>query len=135
MSYKHLSRNERRKITLMLRHKVSIREISRKLNRSASTMNREVKRNMQNNQYKADKAHSSYIENRSKCHRKKLYENTQIADYVSEKLMSTWSPEQIAGRMKLEGFLNPIPSASIYRWLDEELLPRGGTIEISLAPV
>lgn len=87
-------------------------------------MNREVKRNMQNNQYKADKAHSSYIENRSKCHRKKLYENTQIADYVSEKLMSTWSPEQIAGRMKLEGFLNPIPSASIYRWLDEELLPR-----------
>ena len=63
MSYKHLSRNERRKIALMLRHKVSIREISRKLNRSASTMNREVKRNMQNNQYKADKAHSSYIEN------------------------------------------------------------------------
>ncbi|MFR1510296.1 MAG: helix-turn-helix domain-containing protein [Acutalibacteraceae bacterium] len=76
MSYKHLSRNERRKITLMLLHKVSIREISRKLNRSASTMNREVKRNMQNNQYKADKAHSSYIENRSKCHRKKLYGNT-----------------------------------------------------------
>ena len=29
--------------------------------------------------------------------------------------MSTWSPEQIAGRMKLEGFLNPISSASIYR--------------------
>ena len=29
--------------------------------------------------------------------------------------MSTWSPEQIAGRMKLEGFLNPVSSTSIYR--------------------
>ena len=124
MSYKHLSRNERGKIALMLRHKVSIREISRKLNRSASTISREVKRNMQNNQYKADKAHSSYVENRSKCHRKKLYENIQIVDYVSEKLMSTWSPEQIVGRIKLEGFLNPVSFTSIYRWLDEGLLPR-----------
>ena len=38
--------------------------------------------------------------------------------------MPTWSPEQIAGRMKVEGFLNPISSASIYRWLDEGLRPR-----------
>ena len=124
MSYKHLSGNERGKIALMLRHKVLIREISRKLNRSASTISREVKRNMQNNQYKADKAHSSYVESRSKCHRKKLYENIQIVDYVSEKLISTWSPEQIAGRIKMEVFLKPVSFTSIYRWLDEGLLPR-----------
>ena len=74
---------------------------------------------MQNNQYKADKAHSSYIENWSKCLRKKLYENTQIADYVSEKLMSTWSPEQIAGRMKLEGFFKSNIFCQYLSMLDE----------------
>ena len=56
--------------------------------------------------------------------RHKVSEKIQIVDYVSEKLMSTWSPEQIAGRIKLEVFLNPVSFTSIYRWLDEGLLPR-----------
>lgn len=38
--------------------------------------------------------------------------------------MICWSPEQIAGRMKIEKMPKTVSFSSIYRWLNEGLLPR-----------
>lgn len=45
MSYKHISRKERGKIAYFYNQKLSIREIAQRLDRSPSTVSREIKRN------------------------------------------------------------------------------------------
>ena len=127
MPYHHLSRIERGKIALMFRHKVKVREIARLLDRSPSTISREIARNRKDNSYQADAAQSQYYDRRTTCHRKRLYENEMLLCYVTEKLLLTWSPEQIAGRMPLDYKRNKamrVSFASIYRWLNTGLLPR-----------
>lgn len=127
MAYHHLSRSERGKIALMMRQRVPIREIARRLCRTASTISREVKRNRNDGSYTANSAQTSYIMRRSRCHRKRLYEDERICAYVSEKLLLTWSPEQISGRMKIDYLKEKavrVSYGSVYRWLKVGLLPR-----------
>ncbi|WP_375315418.1 helix-turn-helix domain-containing protein [Spiroplasma endosymbiont of Tipula paludosa] len=51
MGYKHLGIDERIYIENQLKFKVKISEIAKNLNRSISTINREVNRNKDNNHY------------------------------------------------------------------------------------
>ena len=43
-----------------------------------------------------------YEENRKRCRRRRTLAHSQTQNYVLDKLMRGWSPEQISGRMKLE---------------------------------
>ncbi len=124
MPYHHLSRNERGKIAFLYRHHVPISEIARRMDRSASTISREIARNKQGQSYRAQAAQISYVCRRTKCHRKRLYEDPGICDYVTEKLMQAWSPEQIAGRMDFKKSKKRVSFSSIYRWLHQGLMPQ-----------
>lgn len=131
MSYNHLTRKERGCIALMWNRKASIREIARELNRNPSTISREIKRNEDSKSYQSDRAHKNYEQRRKRCVRPTRLVETRLVDYVEQRLLLTWSPEQIAGRIRLEYAQDKqmrISHASIYRWLRKGLLARSALL-------
>lgn len=98
----HLTLSEREEIRVSLSAKLSIRAIARKLNRSPSTISREVARNRGRRYYKAVDA-----DNRAKrmSRRPKLGALElcpKLKQIVIEKLELKWSPEQISGWLSVE---------------------------------
>ncbi|WP_375315629.1 transposase [Spiroplasma endosymbiont of Tipula paludosa] len=100
MGYKHLGIDERIYIENQLKFKVKISEIAKNLNRSISTINREVNRNKDNNHYFSLIAQNK-AENRKQLHVYfHKFKNRELVKYVQQKLLLGWSPEQIYGRIK-----------------------------------
>jgi transposase, IS30 family len=98
----HLTLEEREEIRVALSAKMSLRAIARMLNRSPSTISREVARNRGRRYYKAVDA-----DNRSKRMAKRpklgvLELNPELRQVVMEKLKLKWSPEQISGWLRVE---------------------------------
>ncbi|GGE35365.1 IS30 family transposase [Pullulanibacillus camelliae] len=121
MEYSHLSTFERGRLDALHQLGKSCREIAKELNRHHSTIARELKRNKaENESYSPEKAQAAYHERRthSRPHGKW---NEEIAQEIEEKLELTWSPEQIAGRLKAS-----MPSFKpIYRWLYKGRISKG----------
>lgn len=93
----HLTVAEREEIRVALSAKMSLRAIARMLNRSPSTISREVARNRGRRYYKAVDA-----DNRAKRMAKRpklgvLELNPELKQVVISKLQLNWSPEQISG--------------------------------------
>ena len=125
MSYCHLTISERACVYQFRHAGMSIREIARALNRNASTISRELKRNYCGSRYKylPNIAQEKYEKRRLQCHRKTQLDES-IKEYIEKKIQINWSPEQIASR--IEGRPMGFPSfATIYRWINQGLLIRG----------
>ena len=125
MNYEHLSIEERSCIRKYYVDGLSYREIARLLGRSPSTISREFKRNRTHMYdiptYYPHTAQRKYLLRRSYCHRG-MFHSQAVIDYINEKLLLTWSPEQIA--------CTPceliMPSwRTIYRWIYEKYLANG----------
>ncbi len=95
MSYTHLTITERIKIETYLDLGYSIRGISKLINRSPSTISRELKRNPE---YSPDKAQKIYQKNKSNCGVKTKF-TAELSQVIQEKLLESWSPEQITNRL------------------------------------
>lgn len=121
--YTHLSIDER-ELILKLYETISIREIARRLNRSASTISRELKLNVVKSTYSANGAQQNYLNRRKKCVRKYSLASLPLSEYVIEGLTMQWSPEQICGRLKRENGCQKISYNTIYRAFTNGLLPR-----------
>ncbi len=91
MSHKHLRPFERGQIQAMISAGASVRQIAQKLGRSPNTLSREIRRNKSaRGGYNAQRAQERYKERRT---RRLDYE--PLRQYVVEKMISGWSPEQI----------------------------------------
>lgn len=135
MSYHHLSRRERKKIANMHRIHFSMRRIADVLGRSPSTISREIRRNSEENKYKSSIANERYAQRRTRCKPKGRLANRHLCEYIREKLMRAWSPEQIAGRLPLDYPFQADMRAShtsIYRWLHEEILHQAAALRLHL---
>lgn len=122
--YQHLSITERENILVLSTQGVTISEIARKLNRSPSTVSRELRRNAaQGKPYAAHAAQTLYNLRRERCKRKGCFEDAALATAVRERLLLCWSPEQIAGRLKLEQGKHVVSFVTIYRAIYQEKLP------------
>ena len=88
---------EREEISRAMAEGQSIRSIASRLGRAASTVSRELSRNGGQASYRASEADSAAWARalRPKCC--KLATNRALAQIVTDKLRSMWSPEQIAG--------------------------------------
>jgi IS30 family transposase len=95
-----LTLEEREEISRDLSSELSIREIARKLCRSASTISREVNRNGGRKLYRAAKADAAAWERAKRPKLCKLKLNKSLALMVAKKLQRSWSPQQIAGWLK-----------------------------------
>lgn len=114
--YKHLTLSEREKLMYFLAKSYSMRRIAKELGRSASTISRKLKRNTSKGEYLPVKAEARYRKRRKKCRREKLLTNIGLYALVWDKFLNhQWSPEQIAGRLKLENYPYQISYRTIYR--------------------
>lgn len=104
---------------------VSNKECGRRLDRSTSTIGRELKRNgWKGGIYVAIHAQGKADKREQKsAYSKQELKNPEVYEYVTEKLREGWSPDQIAGRLKLDypkdGHWR-ITAETIYRWIYQE---------------
>ena len=111
---------ERDKIAVWHAQKTSLREIARRLGRSPSSISREIKRNNFKGHYVAIHAQAKTEKRVKKARKRHPLKNKSVYKYAMRKLRFGWSPEQIAGRLKLMKPDNPywhIHHETIYRYI------------------
>lgn len=125
MSYKHFSIEERCCLRKYYVEGKSYREIAKLLGRNVSSVSREIMRNKTfMNAKPAYYPHTAQKKSKlrkSYCHRGMFWKK-EVIEYINEKLLQTWSPEQIARTpciLKLPSF------KTIYRWIYEGYLVKG----------
>jgi len=118
-----LTLKERIQIETLLKEKKSKSYIAKTLNRARSTITREVNKWVQSDKdkYSAELANwnakDDYLNKRNTD---KISIHKKLRIYVFKGLLSQWTPEQIAGKIKLEYPNDPIMSIShesIYRYI------------------
>jgi transposase, IS30 family len=115
-SYDQLSLDNRCEIARLFANGSSVRQIAAALDRSASTISRELKRNKGVQVgYKPSYAQQQTRARRWKGSRLERDESLRAA--VMEGFARGWSPEQIAGRLKRERGGQAISYESIYRFI------------------
>ena len=80
----------------------SMREIARNLDRSASTVSREVTRHAGCSAYRAHEADDQAWDSALRPKRCLLARNRRLRNIVASKLILDWSPEQISGWLKTQ---------------------------------
>jgi len=119
-SYNQLSLDDRCEIARLSANGSSIRQIAAALDRSPSTIARELKRNSGVQVgYRPSYANQQSRARRWKGSRLERDESLRAA--VMERLASGWSPEQIAGRLAREQGRKVISYESIYRFIYAQL--------------
>ena len=118
MSYHHLTTFERGRIEQLLSLGYSYRSIARELHRHHSCIDRELRRNANNTGYAGEAAQSAY-DTRRKRSKPKGKRTDDLVDTITDKLLATWSPEQIANTVT-EG---DVSCKTIYNWLYTGVIP------------
>lgn len=95
----HLTIEERESISRGLAANLSVTRIAHNLNRSVSTISREISRHGGKAAYRATAAHLRAHVQRQRPKPFKLETNDPLRRHVLEKLALNWSPEQIKGEL------------------------------------
>jgi IS30 family transposase len=104
-SGRYLSLLERQRIASLRRQGFSIREVARRLDRSPSTVSRELRRNTAPHDvggYDGDLAHSRARERLERPRGGRMATEPGLCEAVQAKLELEWSPEQIAAWLRAE---------------------------------
>lgn len=133
-SYTHFTLEERKYLQKLLSEGKSLRKIAAILERSPSSVSREVKRNR--SQYRPHnkpdnpywynhwRAHNLYIRRRREQQRRALKPKTPEWEFIVNGLLHYWSPETICGRWHREHPEDRKLSAStIYRYVKQKQFP------------
>lgn len=134
MSYTHFTLEERKYLQQLLTEGLSFRKIAAILERSPSTISREVKRNKSKfrphhkptNKYWYNhwRAQNLYTLRRRNQERAALKPETAEWEYIISGLKKCWSPETIAGRWHLQyPEAKPICISTIYRYIKARKFP------------
>ena len=122
MNYRHLTIEERCCLREYYNQGYSYRKIAELLGRNVSTISREINRNRTymnvKPAYYPHTAQKKYLLRRSYCHRG-MFQDPEKLEYIKERLLETWSPEQIANTP----WEKELPSVrTIYRWIYEKYI-------------
>ena len=114
--YRHLSIEERCEVARLRTAGYSVRQIAASLDRSPSTISRELKRNGSRTQgYQPGYAHQQAHARRWRG--SKLERNDSLGEQVLARLRQNWSPEQVAGRLAPEAGRTVVSHETIYRFI------------------
>jgi IS30 family transposase len=123
----HLTEVQRYEISALLQAGKTRKEICEIINRDKSVLSRELRRNcdQRSGEYNPDLAHRKY-KKRQKEKTKHIRFTDEVKSYVTSRLEDDFSPEQIAGRAKLEG-IDCVSHETIYQfvWSDKK---KGGKL-------
>jgi IS30 family transposase len=126
--YTRLTDQERESISRGLAQHKSIRQLAKELNRSPSTISREIRRNRGRTSYRAFLAsrRAKAAASSRKRGKRKIEKQEGLLSYVMEKLQREWSPEEISKRLKIEYAWDmnmQVSHEAIYQYI--YVLPRG----------
>lgn len=101
--YKHFSKVEREEIFILQKKGYSIRDIAKAIEKSPSSVSRELRRNQVNWEYIPIKAdHKSYVRRKySKTYSLKIISNSNLRKFIHSKTKENyyWTPSMIANRI------------------------------------
>lgn len=97
-TYQQLQKTERQEIQILREKGYSLRSIAKVLDRSVSTISREISRNQVRGKYIAQKAHHKRYQRRYYCKKflKKIREHPALEAFIRQKVQEDWSPRTIA---------------------------------------
>jgi IS30 family transposase len=114
--YRRVTHEDRIKIDAFLASGLNRSQIARHLGFHKSTISREMTRNLYAGRYVPIKAEAKARERYKKCRRRTKL-TFELIELVKKKLQNDWSPEQIAGRLRLEKKTTTISHEAIYKLL------------------
>lgn len=121
--YKHLTLKERYQIYAYLKAGFTKQSIADELGRDVSAIKRELKRNTGLRGYRPQQAHR-LAQARHREKPKVIRMTEALKKQISKYLENQWSPEQIQGRMALDGHVSVCP-ATIYAFIKNNKLIGG----------
>ena len=123
-SFTQLSYEERVLIGSLSAAGSSVRSIAAALDRSPNTIARELREKKIKGRYTVKKAqHKTYVRRYlSKRDCMKVALDSEMSRFVKEKLEADWSPERIAGFLKLEG--KQVSTKAIYKYVYSRCMER-----------
>ena len=119
----HLTPDERDRLAQLHQRGVPQKEIAAAINRSKSTISRELRRNAIDGEYFPVAAQRCADERRRQRPLIRKMERREVNEYVRHGLANFWSPDQIAGRARWEFPDQPerhIAPQTIYAWIEEQ---------------
>lgn len=123
MSYTQFTHSERISLATLLRAGLINADCARELAKDRSAIGREIDLNKDNDGiYRAGHAHARATLRRKagKHASQKIASDRKLRRHIVRKLKKHWSPEQIAGRLKLALGTTVISHETIYVWIYEE---------------
>lgn len=114
--YRHITIEERCEIARLRGEGVTVRKIAAALDRSPSSISREIRRNSN----AKGEFQPSYADQKSLARRwsgSKLDRDSELREIVLTRLSNGWSPEQIAGRLAEDSGQCVISYETIYRFI------------------
>ena len=117
--YRHLNLSDRVTIYSLKEQGKTLRNIARIVSRDVGTISRELKRNKSrvDLEYFPVKAHDNFVRRALRQRTKAPLKNHETYLYVREKLREQWSPEEIAGRIKIDKPALSICFETIYSYI------------------
>ena len=116
---------ERDRITEFLYERKPVSEIAKAIGRDKSTISRELTRNSspEYNLYLSHRAQQRADQRRTKAVCRQWLKNDLIRNHVQEKLLPGWSPELIAGRLKIDHPKYSISHEAIHQYIYHSKTP------------
>jgi len=114
-TYNHLTQEERYHIETLRKQKVSLSKIATGMGRHKSTLSRELRRNQGQRGYRYQQAQRKALQ-RHQEKPKAVKMDAELRGEIAMRLEQRWSPEQISGRLKLEGKMS-VSHETIYRFV------------------
>jgi IS30 family transposase len=127
-TYKHLTEDERDRLSLFKAHGKSLREIAGLIGRDVSTVSRELKRNappIRQGYYLPHRAQARADARKAAAHERERLRKPGLRAYAGRMLRRGWSPERIAGRWNTFS-RESVSHEAIYQWVyivARELIP------------
>ena len=117
--FRHLTQKDRDRIDVFAREGYTLQEIAKKIGCHASTISRELQRNMSKKykKYVASIAQEKATDRKSFCVKRSKFNSSFIVSYVRSKLKESWSPEQISGRLKEDHPEMYVSHEAIYQYI------------------
>jgi IS30 family transposase len=119
-TFTHLNKEQRGVFSVLLRRGFSLRHIAKEIGKSASTLSRELRRNLVRKTYDPLRAEWLARLRQKGNHRRGRLKNAEIRRTVEDWLHRKWSPEIIAGRLAREHGHHVISHEAIYQWVYAE---------------
>lgn len=116
----HLTLEERDRIAQLRHLGANGKEIAQRLQRSESTISRELERNSSGGEYFAGQAQQQSDQRRRERPFERKMDDLQLNEFVRSGLAQEWSPQQISSRLEQQQDGPSISHQTIYAWIRQD---------------